>query len=156
MPFGFGPRSCLAMRLALLEAKIALIELLKRYTFITAPETEVGRLCLDSFPGPFQLFYVAATVNGPRDEVATICDPWYFNTFNMNWLQIPLQFGLTMRPKNGIHLKVIKRSWMKCSTYFLVTISCCVCTCNLLAACTMHVNYVIANFNLTYWPLLII
>ena len=44
MPFSFGPRSCLAMRLALLEAKIALIELLKRYTFIRAPETEVGRL----------------------------------------------------------------------------------------------------------------
>ena len=29
------------MRLALLETKIALIELLKRYTFIRAPETEV-------------------------------------------------------------------------------------------------------------------
>ena len=43
MPFGFGPRSCLAMRLALLEAKIALIELLKRYTFIRALETEVGK-----------------------------------------------------------------------------------------------------------------
>ena len=41
MPFGFGPRSCIAMRLALLEAKIALIELLNRYSFIRAPETEV-------------------------------------------------------------------------------------------------------------------
>jgi cytochrome P450 len=29
------------MRLALLEAKIALIELLKRYTFTRAPETKV-------------------------------------------------------------------------------------------------------------------
>ena len=41
MPFGFGPRSCLATRLALLEAKIALIEVLRRYTFVKAPETEV-------------------------------------------------------------------------------------------------------------------
>ncbi len=47
MPFGFGPRSCIAMRLALLEAKISLIELLKRYTFIRAPETEV---CVNAFP----------------------------------------------------------------------------------------------------------
>ena len=41
MPFGAGPRNCIRMRFALLEAKIALIELLKRYTFVRAPDTEV-------------------------------------------------------------------------------------------------------------------
>ena len=41
IPFGFGPRSCIGMRFALLMTKIALMELLKQYTFVRASDTEV-------------------------------------------------------------------------------------------------------------------
>ena len=42
LPFGTGPRTCIAMRFALLEAKAALIQVLKRFTFVRAPDTEVS------------------------------------------------------------------------------------------------------------------
>ena len=38
MPFGWGPRS---MRFALMEAKMALVNILRKYKFHTAPDTEV-------------------------------------------------------------------------------------------------------------------
>ena len=41
MPFGTGPRNCIGMRFALLEAKMALIEVVKRFTFVRAPDTQV-------------------------------------------------------------------------------------------------------------------
>ena len=41
MPFGSGPRSCIGQRLSLLEAKIALIGVLKKLSFVRAPDTEV-------------------------------------------------------------------------------------------------------------------
>ena len=41
-PFGLGPRICIGMRLGLLQVKVPLIELLKRYTFMTGPDTEVS------------------------------------------------------------------------------------------------------------------
>ena len=40
MPFGHGPRSCIGMRFAMLEAKLALMELLRRFSFVRAPDTQ--------------------------------------------------------------------------------------------------------------------
>ena len=39
LSFGQGPRACIGMRFALLEVKIALIEILARYTAVRIPET---------------------------------------------------------------------------------------------------------------------
>jgi len=41
MPFGYGPRSCIGMRLALFEIKVALIELMKEISFVRSEDTEV-------------------------------------------------------------------------------------------------------------------
>ncbi|KAM7427258.1 Thromboxane-A synthase [Porites harrisoni] len=41
LPFGTGPRSCIGMRFALMEAKIALVYLLKRFRFQRSADTEV-------------------------------------------------------------------------------------------------------------------
>ena len=41
MPFGWGPRNCVGMRFALMEAKMALANILRKYKFHTAPDTEV-------------------------------------------------------------------------------------------------------------------
>lgn len=39
LPFGVGPRQCIGMRLALLEIKIGLLQVMQRFKFERAPET---------------------------------------------------------------------------------------------------------------------
>uniref|UniRef100_A0A1X7TPU3 Cytochrome P450 n=1 Tax=Amphimedon queenslandica TaxID=400682 RepID=A0A1X7TPU3_AMPQE len=41
MPFGAGPRNCIGMKLALMDAKMCLTSLLRKYKFERAPETQV-------------------------------------------------------------------------------------------------------------------
>ena len=41
LPFGLGPRNCVGMRFALMEAKMALIEIVRKFKIELAPETKV-------------------------------------------------------------------------------------------------------------------
>ena len=41
IPFGAGPRNCIGMRFALMEAKMALVNILGDFTFEQCQETEV-------------------------------------------------------------------------------------------------------------------
>ncbi|XP_032823098.1 cytochrome P450 3A56-like [Petromyzon marinus] len=41
LPFGAGPRNCIGMRFALINVKIAIVSLLRRFTFVTCPETKI-------------------------------------------------------------------------------------------------------------------
>jgi cytochrome P450 len=41
-PFGFGPRNCIGLRFALMEAKMCMARLLKSYKLLAGPRTEIG------------------------------------------------------------------------------------------------------------------
>jgi cytochrome P450 family 3 subfamily A len=41
LPFGAGPRNCIGMRFALLEAKLALAKITRKFRFFRTPKTDV-------------------------------------------------------------------------------------------------------------------
>jgi len=41
MPFGHGPRNCVGARFATMEAKLAIIKVVKKFKIQTSPETEI-------------------------------------------------------------------------------------------------------------------
>ena len=41
LPFGAGPRHCVGMRLALLQAKLAMTRLLKKFRILKSDDTQV-------------------------------------------------------------------------------------------------------------------
>ncbi|CAG2108246.1 unnamed protein product, partial [Medioppia subpectinata] len=46
LPFGSGPRNCIGMRFALMEAKLGLAHIIRRFKFTRSPQTEVPLLLL--------------------------------------------------------------------------------------------------------------
>ncbi|XP_062314685.1 cytochrome P450 3A27-like [Osmerus eperlanus] len=53
LPFGAGPRNCIGMRFALILMKLAVVEILRDFTFVTCKETEVPlELGNDGFLSP--------------------------------------------------------------------------------------------------------
>uniref|UniRef100_A0A671VXP9 unspecific monooxygenase n=1 Tax=Sparus aurata TaxID=8175 RepID=A0A671VXP9_SPAAU len=68
LPFGAGPRNCIGMRFALLMMKLALVEILQKFTFVTCKETDIPlELGNDGFTTPKNPIKLKLV---PREDVA--------------------------------------------------------------------------------------
>ncbi|XP_071398575.1 cytochrome P450 3A30-like [Centroberyx affinis] len=71
LPFGAGPRNCIGMRFAVLMMKLAIVEILQNFSFVTCKETDVplelGTDAITSPKNPIKLKLVprASAVDGP-------------------------------------------------------------------------------------------
>lgn len=64
LPFGIGPRNCIGMRFALLEAKMALVRVLQQYRFDVCSETDIPpKLGKTGFLAPKKMLLKAAPRN---------------------------------------------------------------------------------------------
>lgn len=67
----YSPRNCIGMRFALLESKLALVEILLKYRFVTSPRTKIP---LEFYPtgrpllGPKMILLAVERRNLETDE----------------------------------------------------------------------------------------
>lgn len=59
--FSAGPRTCIGKQLALLQVKISLVKLIKRYESIKVPEDVVMIMTFSYEPEPFETIFEKAT-----------------------------------------------------------------------------------------------
>ena len=62
MPFGKGPHSCVGMAFAVMEVKLALLVILRKYKFVKAPTTEVIIMAFQTCVKPAGRYQHAHTV----------------------------------------------------------------------------------------------